>query len=64
MSIKHLLGLQACPMTDEEVMQAIENARRKQIEEVEFPLPKKKVRLRLNAVKRDGIMREYWDYYS
>ena len=55
MSLKTLLGLETCVLSDEEIMRQIEEAYRKKLDEVEFSSPKRKVVVRLCQVNPAGI---------
>jgi len=58
--IKQLLGLEACSLTEEEIVERLQEARRQQLHEVEFLTTQKKVKVRLKQVNPAGIMRDYW----
>ena len=64
MSVKKLLGLENFSITEEEVMQKLEDAYRKRIYEVEFSSPRRKVKVKISDVNKAGVMRGYWDYYG
>ncbi len=64
MALKKLLGLEAFPVTDEEIMLKIQEAQRQHQSEVEFRMPTKSVKIKVTDVATQGIMREYWDYYA
>ena len=64
MSFKTLLGLESCSLTEEEIMSKIDCAARGKVEIVEFSLPKRTVRIKINNVSRDGLMTEHWDYFN
>ena len=64
MTLKKLLGLEAFPLTDEEIMQKIQEAQQRHLSVVEFSMPSKRVKIKVSDVEPQGMMREYWDYYA
>ncbi len=64
MSLKHILGLEAFPLTEEEVMRKIEDARRRNISEVVFSMPRKKVKVHLCTTNPSGLMTDWAEYYA
>ncbi len=64
MTLKKLLGLEAFPLTDEEIMRKIEDAQQRHLSVVEFSIPTKRVKIKVTDVEPQGVMREYWDYYA
>ncbi len=64
MSLKKLLGLEAFPIKDSEIMQKILEAKRNNIEMIEFSSETKKVRINITKLCPDGLMKGYQDYYS
>jgi hypothetical protein len=64
MSLKKLLGLEAFPLRDSEIMKRIIEAKRNNIEMIEFSSETKKVRVNITKLSSDGLMRDHQDYYS
>ena len=63
MSLKGLLGLESCPLTEEEVIKALQNASNKQLDEIEFP-SKNQVKVRIAKVNPKGTMNGHFGYYD
>jgi hypothetical protein len=59
MSAKKLLGLEACPLSESEIMQKIIEAQKKDLRVIVFPSAGKNVQIRLQRVNPQGIMRQY-----
>ncbi|MBI4983625.1 hypothetical protein HZC32_03200 [Candidatus Woesearchaeota archaeon] len=64
MSVKKLLGLDSFPVREEEIMQKIQEAYSKGERELTFSAGKNRVKITLNRLSLDGLMRDYQDYYS
>ena len=64
MALKKCLGLESSPITEAELRMLILNARRKNLNEIEFTSGQKKVKITLRKVNPEGMMRGNWDYYS
>ncbi len=64
MSFKKLLGLEHTHLTEEEIVQALNNAATKHLQDLEFNTGKNKVTVHLGKVSKAGMMRGYWDYYG
>ena len=64
MSLKKLFGLESFGISDEEISRKMQEASRNQMEEVEFKSNNQRIRVKLHKVKKEGMMRVYWDYYN
>ena len=64
MSLKTLLGLEAFPFREEEIIARINQAYKDEVKEIVFSAGKKKVKIKLNQLSPDGLMRGYQDYFS
>ena len=64
MSLKDLLGLESFNLSDVEIMNRITDARRKNIEILEFASGRKRVSINLVRLHPEGLMRDYRDYYT
>jgi hypothetical protein len=64
MSLKILLGLESFDITEEEIMQKINDANHLQLREVEFASLNKKVKVKISSVNPAGITKGYWNYYE
>lgn len=63
MSMKKLLGLDALPIGDEEVMRRMQEAFEAGQEEVVFTAGSHKVKVKLCHTSSQGCMRDYEQYY-
>jgi hypothetical protein len=63
MSIKTVLGLEAFPITEEQVIKKIKDAQNNNLREVEFTSGGKTVKLRLSQTQAIGMMTDWHDYY-
>lgn len=63
MSVKTLLGLEAFPITESEIIRKIEEAQRRHLSEIEFTSPRKRVLVKIGDVEPKGIMRDGGSYY-
>ncbi|PIZ50810.1 hypothetical protein COY27_05835 [Candidatus Woesearchaeota archaeon CG_4_10_14_0_2_um_filter_33_13] len=63
-AIKKILGLEECPLQDWEIMEKIAEAQRNNVELVEFCYGKLNVKVKLNRIRSDGMMRGNRGYYS
>ena len=59
MGVKHILGLDDCPLTDGEIMQKIAEAQRKDLKMIEFPNGGRTVQLSFKGINPKGIMKDY-----
>jgi hypothetical protein len=59
MSLKKLLGLEAFPIKESDIMRKIQEARKKHLHEIEFTSNKHKVICRIRDVAPEGITRWY-----
>ena len=64
MSLKELLGLEAFDLSDVEIITKITEARRNNIEFLEFTSNKKKVSIRLIKNSNEGQKEEYFGWYG
>ena len=64
MSLKQLLGLEQCPISEEEIIEQIEESRRRRQSELEFKTPSGSIHLHLTSVNTQGMTYGYWDYFS
>ncbi len=64
MSVKQLLGLEQCPFSEEEILEQIEESKRRMQTDIEFKTPAGAVHLHLSSINPRGIMYGYWDYFS
>ena len=64
MSLKTLLGLESCQLSEGEIMQALTNARRKHRLKVTFHSAKGNVVVQLSPVNSEGIMRFTWNSWG
>jgi hypothetical protein len=64
MSLKKLLGLEQCPISEEEILEQIEESRRRRNPDIEFKTPSGSIRLHLSSVNTQGMTYGYWDYFS
>lgn len=62
MALKKLLGLESMPITEEEIMQKLCEARQRKLGEIEFVTSSRKVKVKLKQVNPAGIMKEDWHY--
>lgn len=63
MSVKKLLGLEALPIGEEEVLRQMQEAMMAGQEELVFTAGAHKVRVRLSHTAPQGCMRDYEQYY-
>ena len=61
MSLKALLGLETCQLSEREIMRTLADARRKKRAEETFPSPSGKVVVQLSPVNTEGVMRSSWN---
>ncbi|MFH1276344.1 MAG: hypothetical protein ABIH82_04500 [Candidatus Woesearchaeota archaeon] len=59
MSLKQILGLDACLLSEIEIMEKIAEAQKKDIRVIEFPIGKKTVQITLKGINPKGIMKDY-----
>ncbi len=64
MSFKKLLGLDLFDVTEEEIVEKINEANRLQLNEVEFAFFNKRVKVKISPVNPKGMMKGYQDYYA
>ena len=64
MGVKQLLGLEACDVSEEEIMRRLQEAARKQQHMVEFRNGPHRVSIKVSGVDSAGIMREDGMYYA
>lgn len=64
MSLKKVLGLDSFPLTDSEIMGKIAEAKRNNINVIEFSNDSKKVRINISKVASVGLMRGLYDYWD
>ena len=64
MSLKKILGLESFPLNDAEIMRRIVEAKRNNIETIEFSSGKKKVCINITKVSPDGLTRGHYDYWT
>ena len=64
MSLKSLLGLDAFPITEAEIMRRIEDAHHKQLQQIQFSVGKTTVNVILHEVRRESVWRENASIYS
>ena len=64
MSLKALLGMDQFPVREEEIMRQIREAYIKGTNQVVFSSGSKRVRINLNRLSPEGLMRGYEDYYK
>ena len=62
MSFKKMLGLESLPLTDRAIMCKILEARKKGIEELEFPTRNGMIKVKINLTSYDGMMRDSWNH--
>jgi hypothetical protein len=59
MSVKTILGLDNCPLTDWEIMQKIADAQRRDIRVIEFSNGGRAVQISFKGINPKGIMKDY-----
>ena len=64
MSLKKVLGLDAFSLTDSEIMAKIAEAKRNNINVIEFSNDNKKVRINIGKVASVGMMTGWYDYWD
>ncbi len=64
MSVKQLLGLEQCPLSEEEIVEQIEESKRRMQQNIEFKTPSGSVRLHISSINPRGMTYGYWDYFS
>ena len=64
MSLKKVLGLDAFSLTDSEIMTKIAEAKRNNINIIEFSNDNKKVRINIGKVASVGMMTGWDDYWG
>ncbi len=64
MSLKKILGLDSFPLNDSEIMRKIVEAKRNNIEIIEFSSGTKKVRVNISNVASQGMMWQQSDYWG
>ncbi|GEM_PF-1552805 len=64
MSVKELLGLEQCPISEEEILEQIEESRRRMHSDIEFKTPSGSIHLHLSSINPRGMTYGYWDYFS
>ncbi len=64
MGVKQLLGLEACDISEEEIMRRLQEASRREFPHVEFRNGGQVVRIKVHGVDPAGIMREEGMYYA
>jgi hypothetical protein len=55
MSLKHLLGLDNCSLTEEEIIQSLKDASSKKLEEIEFADNNQSIKINLCSVNPQGV---------
>ncbi len=56
MALKQLLGLEACGLSDEEIMRRIQEAKQQRLQHISFPANAGEVTLKLSGVDPVGVM--------
>ena len=64
MSLKKVLGLELFPIEDAEIMHRLQEAFNNRQEVVEFCSGNRKVRVKVNQISPEGLMKDYQEYYS
>ncbi len=64
MSLKALLGLDACQLSEREIMRTLTTARRNKRMKVTFPSPSGNVVVQLSPVNSEGVMRFTWNSWG
>ena len=65
MSLKKLLGLDTCPLSEQEIIKKIDEASKNKQEEIVFTCKNnKKVKIRLSQVSSMGLMNDYKEYFA
>ena len=64
MSVKQLLGLEQCPISEEDILEQIEESRRRMRSDLEFKTPSGSIHLHLSSINPRGMTYGYWDYFS
>lgn len=64
MTLKKLLGLEECSLSEEEIYRRIEEGQQRHLHEIEFLSPKGNVKVRLKEINLAGLTKGYWDYYG
>lgn len=64
MALKKIFGLEGFPLSEEQILETLREAYSRRQTEVVFSNRNRKVRVRLNLLSPDGLMRGYEDYYK
>lgn len=64
MSLKVLLGLEGCPLSEQEILFRLAEAQRRELYSIEFPVKGRYVRVTLKAINQQGIMKDYESQYT
>ena len=64
MSFKQLLGLEQSSISEEEIIEQIEESRRRMRTEIEFKTPTGAIHLHIPPINPRGMTYGYWDYFS
>ena len=64
MSLRNVLGLGDFPLKDSEIMAKIAEAKRNNVNIIEFSNENKKVRINISKVASVGMMKGWYDYWD
>ena len=64
MSLKKILGLEQIHIDDTEIMRKIVEAKKKNIETIEFSSDTKKVKINISNISPNGMMWQHQDYWD
>lgn len=64
MSLKRMLGLEQFPLDDQEIMRQIAEARRNNINIIEFSSGTKRARINISGISPEGMMYQWQDYWG
>ncbi len=64
MSVKELLGLEQSSISEEEIMEQIEESKRRMHPDLEFKTPTGSVHVHFSKINPRGMTYGYWDYFS
>lgn len=64
MSIKTILGLEECQLSEREILLKIAEAQKRDIRVIEFPVGKRTIQIMMKGIDPKGIMKDYEQRYE